>query len=305
MSTLVKDWHSAGQYGNMVEGILELNNGILWTLGVLLDAALKIIGAHFKIMTPFLARPNSSYLPGPNVAKIWKYTGWTHLHDLDTEGFITFYSQLVVDPLSFYIASTLFHRMDLRYGLDGLCLPGLGTQIFSENAKALWQVLLGLVSRTDPKVEAQVRLTLADCNGYKLLWQIGTVCIKVFGCLGPLPDPVWGPSDDVFTFATTIKTHRQLRRFRGQPLTYFETSELYLHGVRGVHSPLATMQILNLQKEVVQKIDGDFELPPQWQVDALANILFTTVEHNPTDDFRLPRYLWAGQWWHHSVRSRW
>jgi hypothetical protein len=68
-----------------------------------------------------------------------------------------------------------------------------------------------------PKVEAQVRLTLADHNGHKLLWQIGTVCIKVFGRLGPLPDPVWGLSDNVFTFAAMIKTHRQLRQFCAQP----------------------------------------------------------------------------------------
>jgi hypothetical protein len=55
-----------------------------------------------------------------------------------------------------------------------------------------------------------------------------------------------------------------------------------------VHSPLATVQILNLHKEVVQEIDGDFELPPQWQVDALANILFTMVEHGPSDNFPFP-----------------
>jgi hypothetical protein len=111
---------------------------------------------------------------------------------------------------------------------------------------------------------------------------------RFFGRLGPLPDPFWGPSDNAFTFATTIKTHRQLHRCRGQPLTDFETSELYLHGIWGVHTPLATVQILNLHKEVVQEIDRDFELPPQWQVDAMANILFTTVEHNLTDNFRLP-----------------
>jgi hypothetical protein len=138
MSTLVKDWHSAGQYGNMTEGILELKDGILRTLGVWLDAALEIIGVHFKIITPFLARPDSSYPPGPNDTGIWKYTGWTHLHDLDMEGFITFYSQLVVDCLSFHIALISFHRVDLCYSHDGLCLPGLGTRIFFENAKALW-----------------------------------------------------------------------------------------------------------------------------------------------------------------------
>ncbi len=55
-----------------------------------------------------------------------------------------------------------------------------------------------------------------------------------------------------------------------------------------MHSSLATVQILNLHKEVVQEIDKDFELPPQWQVDALANILFTTVEHDPADNFHLP-----------------
>jgi hypothetical protein len=109
MSTLVKDWHSAGQYGDMVKGILELDNSVLRTLGVLLDAALEVIGAHFKIMTPFLARPDSSYPPGPNIAGIWKYMDLTHLHDLDTEGFIMFYSQLVVGCLSFHIALTLFH----------------------------------------------------------------------------------------------------------------------------------------------------------------------------------------------------
>jgi hypothetical protein len=65
-------------------------------------------------------------------------------------------------------------------------------------------------------------------------------------------------------------------------------TELYLHGVWGVHSSLATVQILNLHKEVVQDFNEDFELPSWWQVDALANILFTTVEHNPADDFRLP-----------------
>jgi hypothetical protein len=96
-------------------------------------------------MTPFLAHPNSSYPPGPKVAGIWKYTGWTHLHDLDTKDFIMFYSQLVVDCLSFHIALTLFHGVDICYSHDGLCLPGLGTWIFFENAKALWQVLSGLV----------------------------------------------------------------------------------------------------------------------------------------------------------------
>jgi hypothetical protein len=39
-------------------------------------------------------------------------------------------------------------------------------------------------------------------------------------------------------------------------------SEHYIHGVWGVHSPLATVLILDLHKEVVQEIDGDFELPP-------------------------------------------
>ncbi len=88
--------------------------------------------------------------------------------------------------------------MDLRYGHDGLCLPGLGTWIFFKNAKALWQVLSDLVPRMVPKVEAQVRLIFADPNGYKLFRKIGTVCIKVFVCLGPLPDtvvwckPGWG-----------------------------------------------------------------------------------------------------------------
>ncbi len=127
MSTLVKDWHSAGQYGDMAEGILELDDGVLRTLGVPLDAASEIIGAHFKIMTPFLAHPDSSYPPGPYVAGIWKYMGWTHLHDLDMEGFIMFYSHLVVDCLSFHIALTPFHGVNLCYGHDGLCLPGLGT----------------------------------------------------------------------------------------------------------------------------------------------------------------------------------
>ncbi len=106
MSTLVKDWHSAGQYGDMVKGILELDDGVLQNLGVPLDAASEIIRAHFEIMTPFLTRPNSSYPLGPNVAGIQKYTGWTHLHDLDTEDFITLYSQLVVDCLFFQITLT-------------------------------------------------------------------------------------------------------------------------------------------------------------------------------------------------------
>jgi hypothetical protein len=131
MSTLVKDWHSAGQYGDMIEGVLELNDGVLRTLGVPMNAALEIIGAHFKIMTPFLAHPKSSYPPGLNVTGIWKYTGWTHLPDLDMKGFIAFYSQLVVDCLSFHITLTMFHSMDLCYSHDGLCL------LRFENAKAL------------------------------------------------------------------------------------------------------------------------------------------------------------------------
>jgi hypothetical protein len=39
MSTLIKDWHSAGQYGDMIEGILEPNNIVLQTLRVPMDAA--------------------------------------------------------------------------------------------------------------------------------------------------------------------------------------------------------------------------------------------------------------------------
>jgi hypothetical protein len=50
MSTLVKDWHSTGQYGDMVKGIiLELDDGIPRTLRVPLDAVSEIIGRNLKL----------------------------------------------------------------------------------------------------------------------------------------------------------------------------------------------------------------------------------------------------------------
>jgi hypothetical protein len=112
------------------------------------------------------------------------------------------------------------------------------------------------------KVEAQVCVTLTDRNDNKLLWQIGTVCIKVCGRLGPLPDPVCGLSDDVFIFAATIKTHCQLHRFCGQPLTDFKMSEstFMAFGVFTPHWLLCKSSIF--AKRLCRKLTRTLSYPP-------------------------------------------
>jgi hypothetical protein len=255
----------------VADGVRELTKDDLLALHVPPDMRLSIIDSHFKIPSAY-THFDSYNRPGPNLSGTRKYMDWPKPTTLSVDAFVEFYGQLTGDCASFVIGLTPFAGIDLRFGHDGLCLPGLGVTIAYEHARALWS-LLAKSEKAD--------LTQQEQHGYKLLWQVGLVCLDVFDSVQAVKEPRWNNDDNIFSFATQTKTYRHLRCFRGQPLTACQVSEFYLMGIRGTHTHLAQAMLLHLPDVSGCRYfaDGDDEiLPPEWLLDALANKLHVLVK---------------------------
>ncbi len=109
----------------MVDGIRELTEGDLQALHVPLDTRLSIIDTHFKLMFAYTCH-DSYNRPGPNLVGAQKYADWPKLTTLSVDAFVEFHGRLTGDCASFDIGLTPFAGIDLQFGHDGLCLPGLG-----------------------------------------------------------------------------------------------------------------------------------------------------------------------------------
>ncbi len=141
-----------------------------------------------------------------------------------------FYGRLTGDCASFDIGLTPFAGIDLRFGHDGLCLPGLGVTIAYEHARALWLMLAKLLPEK-AVIQAQINLTQQEQHRHKLLWQVGLVCLGVFYSVRAVKEPQWNDNDNIFSFAMQTKTYQHLRCFRVQPLMARQVSEFYLMGI--------------------------------------------------------------------------
>ncbi len=128
----------------MAYGTRKLTEDDLRALHVPPDTRLSFIDAHFKIMLPY-SHHDSHSRPGPNLGGARKYTDWPKLTTLSVDTFVEFYGRLTEDCASFNISLTPFAGIVLRYGHDGLCLPGLKMTIAYEHARALWLLFLKLL----------------------------------------------------------------------------------------------------------------------------------------------------------------
>jgi hypothetical protein len=107
---------------------------------------------------------------------------------LSVDAFVEFYGRLTGDCASFDIGITPFAGINLRFGHDGLCLPGLGVTIAYEHTRTLWSLLAKLLPEK-AVMQAQINLTQQEQHGYKLLWQVGSVCLKVFDSVRAVKEP--------------------------------------------------------------------------------------------------------------------
>ncbi len=228
----------------MTDGIRELTEGNLWALHVPPDTWLSIIDTHFKIMSAY-THHDSYNRPGPNLGGARKYMDWPKLMTLSVDAFVEFYGRLTRDCASFDIGLMPFAGIELQFGHDGLCLPGLVVTIAYEHTRALWSLLAKLLPEK-VVIQAQINLTQQEQHKHKLLWQVGSVCLDIFDLVWAVKEPHWSNDDNIFSFAMWTKTYRHLCCFRGQPLMARQVSELYLMGIQGTHSHLAQAMLLHL-----------------------------------------------------------
>ncbi len=125
---------------------------------------------------------------------------------LSVDAFVEFYGRLTEDCASFDIGLMPFGGIDLRFGHDGLCLPGLGVTITYKHARALWSLLAKLLPEK-AVIQAQINLTQQEQHRHKLLWQVGSVCLNVFDPVQAVKEPRWSNDDNIFSFATRTKTY--------------------------------------------------------------------------------------------------
>ncbi len=172
-----------------------------------------IIAVHRKVRELWFNPTSHTY--GPHVERIVTKSLklLPTLDSADTASMVDFYDRLQESASGLTIALMPFDTVMIRYGLEGLCVPGLGVDKYHAMSKALMELLPRLVSgNLSPQINAALALVrLESGNGYDFLWRVLELTVPGFDPVVPINVPQWANSDDIFSFAQAYLLHFRLQ----------------------------------------------------------------------------------------------
>ena len=120
-----------------------------------------------------------------------------------TKDVVNFYNCLQELSTSHLLAVMPFNTIILKNCLEGLCIPGLGTQQYADSSRALMDFLPCLIPGT---LSLCVNATLATVcnksnNGYDYLWRVLEFSIPGFDPVIPIQTPQWSDCNNIFQFS--------------------------------------------------------------------------------------------------------
>ena len=144
MSSSVLRWHSGGENGSVDKGTTQLTPEGLHALGIPEDAWLEVDQGYKEYWRQTVATVDKRYrgcdvedipIRDPHVdeTRMTRYTQWTRLKSLTKMAEIFFwYRQVRFEAAMFSVPLTPFDSIVLEYDADGLCVPGIGVQMFAK-----------------------------------------------------------------------------------------------------------------------------------------------------------------------------
>jgi hypothetical protein len=200
------------------------------------------------------------------------------LESTGTKTVVDFYDHLQESTTGLTIAIMLFDSVMIWYGLEGLCVPGLGVDQYHLMSKSLMELLPRLIpSSISPQINAALASVWSESgNGYDYLWRVLELTVPRFNPVVPLQAPQWSNSDNIFSFAQAY-----LLQFRLQGKMHFHygdrtRSRIFLRAIE--FSNFADM-VTTLQSHVnlFQEPFNDDYLPPHLRIHGLATSIHQNI----------------------------
>ena len=119
------------------------------------------------------------------------------MEDDTPQSFYDFYSMLTSQLPNMNVAIVPFGEITLKLGKQGLCPPGLGTSMYLEMSRALYNCLrAGIIPTGAMRINSVARMVGDNSgNGYELLWNLLVLTLPVFDPMVRAHFPLWEEQD--------------------------------------------------------------------------------------------------------------
>jgi hypothetical protein len=223
------------------DGVDPLTSGILAAVDYTCIGTDDVVACHNGIIdvhrcTLQMWHKTMSNTFGPQVNRILEKSLklFPVLESTTTADAVEFYDRLQETAANHLLALMPFDAIMLRFGFEGLCVPGLGVTRYSRMGKALMDLLPHLVPGTlSPQINAALYLVRYESNnGYDCLWRVLELLVPGFDPIVPIQIPVWMDYEDIFRF-----TQGYLLYFWLQAKMYFHYNDrtcsgIFLHAIQ-------------------------------------------------------------------------
>ena len=298
-------WHGGGNAPASITGITWLSAQSVSFLGIPPSMSYMVMSLHHKISSQWIQGGGDRFNGSGDRCRSGdsstgsrssstshndavRYSGWTEIAlengGISPERWIEFYTFLQLTATHYRIGIMPFEALNLQYASrgHGLCVPGLGLDVYTQTGATLFLILQKVLPMSDAVVASKVQsVALSGGNGFELLWVLSKHFVPMLTTMRQLTWPVWPSTDDVFLFARRVSLYCTLSRLCGQtPFTDAQRSELFLRNVGGVYREYAQHLLTTLSICIASHPDGSLPAHMKFSIPELAEAL---VERHQDD----------------------
>jgi hypothetical protein len=188
-----------------------------------------------------------------------------------TKDVVNFYDRLQELSTSHLLAIMPFNAIVSKNHLEGLCIPGLGTQQYADSSRALMDFLPRLIPGTlSSRVNAALTAVRNKFNNeYNYLWRVLELTVPGFDPVIPIQTLQWLDCNDIFQIPQAYLLYFCLHAKMHYHLTDCTRSGIFLHAIQHFDY---TDTVTTLQSHV-NSYREDYDmgfLPPHLRLHGLA-----------------------------------
>ena len=235
-----------------------------------------IIEVHRRVLQSWHNSTNNTFGPQVNRIVTKSLKLFPVLESTNTSDMVDFYDRLQETAADHLTALMPFDAILLRFGFEGLCVPGLGVTRYARMGKALMELLPRLLPGSlSPQINAALyAVRYESTNGYDYLWRVLELTVPGFDPIVPIQLPVWADHTDIFHFVQGYLLYFRLQAKQNFHYDERTRSGIFLRAIQ--HSDYAdTVTTLQSQVNTYREFDEGY-LPNHLRLHGLA----TSIHQN-------------------------
>jgi hypothetical protein len=240
---------------------------------------------HQTLMANWHTTTSRGKIVGPNQKQLLQdislFNPLASTRQADVIDFVAQFHDLID---SYNIAVMPFSMIEVKFGIVGLCLPGVGEMKYDQMGQALAKILYGhLIPHNIDKVGKLDQLLLnaknrVQANGYEMLY------IPFKPHMVEIKWPTFGGCRNIFDYAGQFSVIMQLYEKKGDRIEPRKAALKILEAVKregGVTYKAAAL----LLKTAIMERPPEYPLPPRFQIGNMATFIADSNAEASDDDF--------------------